>query len=109
MVPPAKSKRVFETIYENHYHVNAESRSVVLVKAVRGPVGRLGLRRGDVVTHVNDIEWAGTAEELHSHLHQHFIQNPSDVISVTVNANRETAKFLKIRGGLIERSKQELL
>jgi hypothetical protein len=109
MVPPTPSKRVFDIIYENHYHARSESRPVVVVKGVRGPVGRLGLRKGDVISHVNDMEWVGTAEELQNHLHQHFAQNPADVMSMTVNANAETAEFLKVRGEMLERSKAELI
>eukprot|EP00980_Cylindrotheca_fusiformis_P005653 scaffold1184_cov132-Cylindrotheca_fusiformis.AAC.74 len=109
MVPPTPSKRVFDTIYEKHYKAKPESRPVVTVRGVRGPVGRLGLRKGDAITHVNDIEWVGTAEELVDHLHQHFAQNPSDLISITVNANPETAEFLQIRAGMQERSKSQQL
>lgn len=109
MVPPTPSKRVFDTIYEKHYHARSDSRPVVVVKGVRGPVGRLGLRRGDAITHVNDIEWVGTAEELKNHLQEHFAKNPAEIVSMTVNANAETAEFLKVRGEMLERSKGELL
>ena len=109
MTPPATNKRIFDMIYENRYHARTNPRPVVKVDGVRGPVGRLGLRRGDIITHVNDMEWTGTAEELESHLHQMYEKNPSDVISLTVNANAETAKFLKVRGEMLEQSRVELI
>ncbi|KAL3941631.1 MAG: hypothetical protein SGBAC_004045 [Bacillariaceae sp.] len=104
IVPPAQSSRVFDAIYEKEYRPTPSSRPVVLVKGVRGPVGRLGLRRGDVVTHVNDMEWTGTAAELKEYLKQTFATHPNDEISMTVNANEETAEFLKVRSDMMFRS-----
>ncbi|CAJ1930727.1 unnamed protein product [Cylindrotheca closterium] len=104
IVPPAQSKRVFDAIYEKNYRPKPSSRPVVLVKGVRGPVGRLGLRRGDAVTHVNDMEWNGSAAELKEYLRQSFAKHTSDEISMTVNANEETAEFLKVRSDMLSRS-----
>lgn len=109
MTPPATSKRVFDIIYEKHYSPRIDPRPVVYVDAIRGKVGRLGLRKGDIITHVNDMEWTGNAMQLERHLFQIYENNASDVISVTVNASPETANFLKVRAEMLEKARAELL
>ena len=96
-------------IYEKHYSPRIDPRPVVYVDAIRGKVGRLGLRKGDIITHVNDMDWTGNAMQLERHLFQIYENNPSDVISVTVNASPETAKFLKVRAEMLEKARAELL
>lgn len=78
------------------------SYDVVLIQAVRGPVGRLGLRKGDIVTHVNDTEWKGSAQILQDYIYQCYSKHPGDEISLTVNANPETAEFLRVRRELMQ-------
>ena len=63
---------------------------------IRGPAGRSGLRRGDVVTHLHS-EPVVTREEYVRAVNQVFDEDPSGVIIVVLNANEETAKALKER------------
>lgn len=63
---------------------------------IRGPAGRSGLRRGDVVTHLHS-EPVHTREEYVRAVKQAFEEDPSGIIMVVVNANEETAKALKDR------------
>jgi hypothetical protein len=109
ITPPVRSKKVFDSIYGHHYHLPLEARPVVLVKGVRGPVGRVGLRKSDVVTHVNDMDWTGTARELQEYIYQLYELEQQDEITMTVNANPETATFLKVRHGMMENSRVELI
>lgn len=104
IIPPAQSIRVFSAIYGKYYRIKTAPRPVVQVKGVRGPIGRLGLRQGDIITHVNDMEWSGSADELSEYLQQSFLKHPNDEISMTVNANEETAEFLKVRSDMMYQS-----
>mmetsp|Transcript_14666 Transcript_14666/g.33986 ORF Transcript_14666/g.33986 Transcript_14666/m.33986 type:complete len:494 (-) Transcript_14666:377-1858(-) len=112
MTPPQRSKRVFEHVYGKHYTPPgppyAYPLTVAVVHAVKGPVGRLGLRRGDVITHVNDAEWHGTAEDLQDYIYSCHAHIPGDEISITVNANEETCEFLRIRREMmIKRAREQ--
>lgn len=100
IVPPQRC-RIFEHVYGQAYKPRA-SYDVVLIQAVRGPVGRLGLRKGDIVTHVNDTEWKGSAQILQDYIYQCYSKHPGDEISLTVNANPETAEFLRVRRELMQ-------
>ena len=107
IAPPQRSQRVFDQIYGSHYQPPKEDypATVVMIQAVRGPVGRLGLRRGDVVTHVNDMEWKGTAKELRQYIYECHVNNPQEEISMTVNSTSATATFLKLRQDMLQRSR----
>lgn len=111
ITPPAQSKNIFQHVYGDHYHPpNAENpRPIVVIDGVRGPAGRVGLRKGDVVTHINEMEWTGTASELLEHIHELYEQSPDDLFSITVNATPEAALFLKVRKELMEKARIELL
>jgi hypothetical protein len=111
MAPPQRSKRVFDEVYGSEYKPPQDEypQQVVTVQAVRGPVGRLGLRRGDIITHVNDMEWNGSAQDLQDYIYECNASHPQDEISLTVNSNVETAAFLKLRQELMQRSREERL
>ena len=81
--------------------------TVTTVQGVRGPVGRLGLRKGDIVTYVNDAEWNGTAEILQDYIYDYHAKHPGDKISLTINANPETCTFLQIRREMMQRKARE--
>ena len=104
---PAQSTRVFSHIYANHYHPpNIDNpRPVVIIQAVRGPAGRVGLRRGDIVTHINEVEWTGDAQELVQHIQNLREFYNEQNISITVNATPEVGKFLQVRKEMMERAK----
>lgn len=105
IIPPQRSKRVFDQVYEGHYRKPSEARKVVIVKTVRGPAGRVGLRKADVITHVNDMEWQGDAKELQAYIYELHGRHPGDEITLTVNCNPETGLFLKIRHDLLKQAK----
>jgi hypothetical protein len=111
MTPPQRSKRVFEKVYGKFYtrprSKDSYPLTVATVQAVRGPIGRLGLRRDDIITHVNDAEWTGTAEDLQAYIYDCHTKHPRNEISITVNANPETCEFLKIRNEMMQRSARE--
>ena len=109
MVPPMRTHRVFEQVYGGAYQPpnTAQPRPVVLVKTVRGPAGRVGLRKADVVTHINELEWTGTAKELAEHIYELKLQHPDETFSIGVNSNPETARFLEVRKELMEARQRE--
>jgi hypothetical protein len=109
IMPPARSRRVFEHIYGEHYQRPAEPRSIVIVKGVKGPAGRVGLRKEDAVTHLNDMEWTGNAQELKEHIYELYERNQEDEISLTVNAAPETATFLRVRHEMMKKAHNELI
>lgn len=63
---------------------------------IRGPAGRSGLRRGDVVTHLHS-EPVGSRDDYVRAVKQTFDEDPGGVLMVVVNANEETAKALHAR------------
>jgi hypothetical protein len=72
------------------------------LSAVRGPAGKVGLRVGDVVTHVNGTE-VTTKEECHAALLSAAAASSAEAaaanatMQIVVNANAETAASLKQR------------
>ena len=63
---------------------------------IRGPAGRSGLRRGDVVTHLHS-EPVESREDYVRAVKQAFDEDPQGIIMVVVNANEDTAKALHER------------
>jgi len=108
---PAQSTRVFNHIYSDKYHPPniGNPRQVVIIQAVRGPAGRVGLRRGDIVTHVNEVEWTGNAQELLYHIQSLRDFHNEQSISITVNATPELGKFLQVRKEMMERARVMLV
>jgi hypothetical protein len=111
MTPPQRSKRVFEQVYGKYYERPGSEDSypltVATVQAVRGPIGRLGLRRDDIITHVNDAEWHGTAEDLQAYIYDCHSKHPRNEISIAVNVNPETCEFLRVRNEMMQRRLRE--
>jgi hypothetical protein len=103
----AQSQKIFDRVYSK-YELPKESRKVVAIKSVGGAAGRVGLRKADIVTHINDQEWEGTAQELVEEIHRLHEANSDSEFSMTVNASQETAKFLQLRCKLMKTSQQEL-
>jgi hypothetical protein len=106
ITPPHSSQRVFDQIYGPLYHPPQDEYpvQVVTIHSVRGPIGRLGLRRGDIVTHLNDVEWKGTAKELQRFIFNCHVTHPHEEIALTVNCNPATAAFLTLRQSMIQGS-----
>jgi hypothetical protein len=61
---------------------------------VRGPAGKVGLRKGDVVTHVGTVP-VKSQEEFETALRNNF--DNEETFQLTVNANEATADALKKR------------
>ena len=110
ITPPSRTENIFQHVYSDHYHPpNAENpRPIIVIDGVRGPAGRVGLRKGDTVTHINEIEWSGTAKELIEHIHRLSEHYNEDSFSITVNATPETALFLKVRKELMEKARMDV-
>lgn len=79
---------------------NAEPWKRVVVTSVKGPIGRFGVRVGDVVTHVDGERFLGDAEMLTSYLEQRRIDMQRRGIAmgshIVVNADKGTAWALRI-------------
>ena len=60
MTPPQRSRKIFDKVYSRYYQKPRPKSeyplSVATIQAVRGPIGKLGLRRDDIITHVDDVE-----------------------------------------------------
>lgn len=63
---------------------------------VGGPAGKVGLRKGDVVTHVFG-DAVKTFGEFTVAMQQLLLEEQSDSVQITVNANDETARRLRER------------
>lgn len=75
-----------------------EASSRVKIKTVRGQAGRVGMQKGDVVTHINGEPWTGTADELSQRIYAMYEEDPNQTFSIVVNAEPATAEALKLRG-----------
>lgn len=75
-----------------------EAKSRVKIKSVKGEAGRVGLQKGDVITHFNGEPWEGTADELSARIYGMYEEDPNQTFSVVVNAEPATAEALKLRG-----------
>lgn len=101
--PPNEVADAMNKLIMDEHHVTNEvlkkqnvtlpCRKVVKIIGVKGAVGRLGLRKGDVITHLNGEEFKGTALELQNMLES----NQATEINIIVNADQFTASLLKQR------------
>mmetsp|Transcript_288 Transcript_288/g.538 ORF Transcript_288/g.538 Transcript_288/m.538 type:complete len:468 (-) Transcript_288:130-1533(-) len=70
----------------------------VLIGSVGGQAGKVGIKKGDVVTHINGEEFVGDAAALHALLVEAYEQQGRDgVIMIVVNAEDCTAEALRLR------------
>ena len=70
----------------------------VLVGSVRGQAGKLGIKKGDVVTHINGEEFTGDAAALYATLVEAYEQQGKEgAVMVVVNAEDCTAEALRLR------------
>jgi hypothetical protein len=75
-----------------------EAKARIKINSVKGQAGRVGLQKGDVVTHINAEPWEGTAHELSTRIYQMYEEDPNQTFSIVVNAEPATAAALKLRG-----------
>ena len=80
----------------------------VKVSAVRGPAGRLGVQKGDVVTHLDGELWTGSAAELKDVIYAMFDQDEGQQVSIVVNAEESCAEILKLRAQSCKKVLKEL-
>lgn len=72
----------------------------VVVSSVKGELGRLGLRVGDVITHVNGEPFSGSAgrlRELIKETQENSFPDDAPTIEIVVNAEVGTAEALRLR------------
>jgi len=70
----------------------------VLLGSVGGQAGKVGIKKGDVVTHINGEEFTGNAAALHALLVEAYEQQGKDgVVMIVVNAEDCTAEALRLR------------
>mmetsp|Transcript_32870 Transcript_32870/g.72472 ORF Transcript_32870/g.72472 Transcript_32870/m.72472 type:complete len:507 (-) Transcript_32870:300-1820(-) len=78
-------------------HISSPSNRVV-VAASAGQAGRMGIQKGDVVTHVNGEEFTGSADSLRAQIDQIWGQEgEGGSFSLVVNAEPCTAEALRLR------------
>lgn len=70
----------------------------VLVRKVRRQAAKQGIQKGDVVSHLNDDEFKGTAADLRQCINNFYLSGNKDyTFSFTLNAEQSTAAALKLR------------
>lgn len=86
-----------EHILHEAQQTQFEEKARVKIKSTRGVAGRLGLMRGDVVTHFQGEPWNGTADELTRTIETLFLEDPGEMLQLVVNADECTAEALRAR------------
>jgi len=70
----------------------------VLIKGARRQAAEAGILKGDVVSHVNNDEFKGTADDLKELINKFYLSgNKEYTFSLTLNAEQSTAAALKLR------------
>jgi hypothetical protein len=94
----AKQNRYAPSTNEEETSNSSPTQPRVLIASLKngGPAGRLGLCKGDVVTHVNGEPLEGTAEDL-TNLIYLFAESNSPTFTMVVNAEECTAQALRLR------------
>ena len=69
----------------------------VQITSVKGQAGKVGLQKGDVVTHVNGEAFQGSAEYLKQIIGSFYEEDPTSTFQIVVNADECTAVILKLR------------
>ena len=90
---------VYDPSTENVLKFDKKQTDNLTLTAVRGTAGRLGLRKGDVLTHFNG-ESVTTTSMLNMHLER---CSGEETVWLIVNANEETAAHLKKRAETMQR------
>ena len=74
-----------------------EPKPRVKIASIRGQAGRVGLQKGDVITHVNGEEFRGTAADLKGLIASFHADRSDRTFQLVVNADESTACVLKLR------------
>jgi hypothetical protein len=81
--------------YDAKLQADAEAR--VLIADAHNDAAKLGLHRGDIVTHVNGGEFRGSAEELNLLIKAQFCGAEEGKLELVVNAELAIAEALRLR------------
>ena len=103
VMPPVQSETFIKDDDVDPFDENDDPWRRVVVTAAKGPIGRLGVRVGDVVTHVDGERFRGNADTLRSYLEKRrksmkargknaMIASGSHIV---VNADKGTAYALR--------------
>lgn len=77
--------------------LQADSEARVLIADAHNDAAKLGLHRGDIVTHVNGEEFRGSAEELNLLIKALFSDAEDGKLELVVNAEVAIAEALRLR------------
>ncbi|CAB9511438.1 expressed unknown protein [Seminavis robusta] len=70
----------------------------VLISSLHNDAAKVGLQKGDVVTHINGEEFLGNAQELNFIIKEHYANaGAGDKLELVVNAEQCVAKALQLR------------
>lgn len=89
-LPGGYSSRLIEGL-------DGDTQSRVLIATVAQEAAKLGLQRGDVVTHVNGEEFVGNAKDLNELITNHYEHGGENKLEIVVNAELCIAQALKLR------------
>jgi S1-C subfamily serine protease len=92
-----KNKAGIDNILKDAEDRHWEPRPRIKVAAVKGPAGRLGLQKGDVVTHFDGEPFIGSAVDLAHIIDELYKESPDATFQFVVNADESTAQVLKLR------------
>lgn len=81
--------------YDGPVRIDLDGKSRVVVSSVKGDCGRQGIIKGDVLTHVNDEPWTGTAAELDESLKNEAARDAT--VLLAFNCGPSVAEALKRR------------
>mmetsp|Transcript_19298 Transcript_19298/g.21549 ORF Transcript_19298/g.21549 Transcript_19298/m.21549 type:complete len:394 (+) Transcript_19298:203-1384(+) len=80
----------------------------VRITSVKGQAGKVGLQKGDIITHLNGEIFQGSANDIQEYISRLYeSDNGSSKFQIVVNADDATAKALKLRSERCEMIMQE--
>jgi len=74
-----------------------EPRLRVKISSVKKQAGKVGLQKGDVITHINGEIFQGSADDMRKYIFHLYESNPSSTFQIVANADDATAKALELR------------
>ena len=74
-----------------------EPRLRVKISSVKKQAGKVGLQKGDVITHINGEIFQGSPDDMRKYIFHLYESNPSSTFQIVANADDATAKALELR------------
>lgn len=95
----AKPKRTpgMDNILSEAENTHLPPKARIKIASIKGQAGKLGLQKGDVVTHVNGEPFEGSADQLKHLIASFHDGDESSTFQIVVNADDSTAEVLKLR------------